>query len=135
DGIRDFHVTGVQTCALPIFPGLPRMATSRKPPTHLTYAYISAAAFVCALLVAALFIAFSDRLAFITNAVYFVVLLPLALAAAAFLFGAMRSHARYRGTVIKGNLELGGPVVIFCLVMLGGLLLANPQATGSLTVR
>src|SRR5690606_40009123 len=21
DGIRDFHVTGVQTCALPIFPG------------------------------------------------------------------------------------------------------------------
>src|SRR5690606_40129585 len=23
DGIRDFHVTGVQTCALPIFPVLP----------------------------------------------------------------------------------------------------------------
>src|SRR5690606_40277400 len=23
DGIRDFHVTGVQTCALPIFPLLP----------------------------------------------------------------------------------------------------------------
>src|SRR5690606_39815527 len=23
DGIRDFHVTGVQTCALPIFPALP----------------------------------------------------------------------------------------------------------------
>src|SRR5690606_40768694 len=23
DGIRDFHVTGVQTCALPIFLGLP----------------------------------------------------------------------------------------------------------------
>src|SRR5690606_40045674 len=22
DGIRDFHVTGVQTCALPIFPGV-----------------------------------------------------------------------------------------------------------------
>src|SRR5690606_39588273 len=25
DGIRDFHVTGVQTCALPIYLGLPRM--------------------------------------------------------------------------------------------------------------
>src|SRR5690606_41025988 len=25
DGIRDFHVTGVQTCALPIFPCLPRV--------------------------------------------------------------------------------------------------------------
>src|SRR5690606_39631139 len=24
DGIRDFHVTGVQTCALPIFPPSPR---------------------------------------------------------------------------------------------------------------
>src|SRR5690606_40509737 len=24
DGIRDFHVTGVQTCALPIFPVAPR---------------------------------------------------------------------------------------------------------------
>src|SRR5690606_40504015 len=27
DGIRDFHVTGVQTCALPIFAG-PRMAST-----------------------------------------------------------------------------------------------------------
>src|SRR5690606_41993472 len=25
DGIRDFHVTGVQTCALPIYPDSPRM--------------------------------------------------------------------------------------------------------------
>src|SRR5690606_39974459 len=26
DGIRDFHVTGVQTCALPILPGVPDVA-------------------------------------------------------------------------------------------------------------
>jgi hypothetical protein len=111
------------------------MAASRKPPAHLTYVYISAAAFACALAAAGLLIAFSDRLVFISNAVYYVVLLPLALAAAAFLFGAMRSHARYRGTVANGTLELGGPVVVFALVMLGGLLLANPDSTGSVTVR
>src|SRR5690606_40778048 len=29
DGIRDFHVTGVQTCALPIFDGRPRDAVDR----------------------------------------------------------------------------------------------------------
>src|SRR5690606_10060304 len=28
DGIRDFHVTGVQTCALPIFPGKPGLVAA-----------------------------------------------------------------------------------------------------------
>src|SRR5690606_39719085 len=33
DGIRDFHVTGVQTCALPIWPtGRPRRAASGPAP-------------------------------------------------------------------------------------------------------
>src|SRR5215475_5230299 len=31
DGIRDFHVTGVQTCALPISPGSRRSAARRRP--------------------------------------------------------------------------------------------------------
>src|SRR5690606_5901141 len=30
DGIRDFHVTGVQTCALPIFPTAPRAGGTRE---------------------------------------------------------------------------------------------------------
>src|SRR5690606_40904376 len=30
DGIRDFHVTGVQTCALPIFPFAARRRRARK---------------------------------------------------------------------------------------------------------
>src|SRR5690606_39521387 len=33
DGIRDFHVTGVQTCALPIFP--PRLPHAPRPPRRL----------------------------------------------------------------------------------------------------
>src|SRR5207302_5145214 len=37
DGIRDFHVTGVQTCALPIFPGqVPRTVTSAMEPRVAT---------------------------------------------------------------------------------------------------
>lgn len=101
----------------------------------LAWVYISGAAFVAALAAAALFIAFADRLAIISNAVYYILLMPIALAAAAFLFGAMRSHARYRGTAPHGTLQLGGPVVVFAMVLLGGLLLANPTSTSNLTVR
>src|SRR2546430_14955031 len=32
DGIRDLTVTGVQTCALPISPGLPRCRPTNRPP-------------------------------------------------------------------------------------------------------
>src|SRR5207302_6181400 len=38
DGIRDFHVTGVQTCALPIL-GLSLRLTGIKPATLLTIAH------------------------------------------------------------------------------------------------
>src|SRR5690606_40127233 len=34
DGIRDFHVTGVQTCALPISPGTHWRAASSSGPAH-----------------------------------------------------------------------------------------------------
>src|SRR5690606_39702511 len=40
DGIRDFHVTGVQTCALPI---LPRTPDEEIPPDEPLYRSISAA--------------------------------------------------------------------------------------------
>src|SRR5690625_5791065 len=30
DGIRDGHVTGVQTCALPILPGIPTPGSAKK---------------------------------------------------------------------------------------------------------
>lgn len=111
------------------------MADETQSSTDLTWVYISAAAFVLALAAAGLFIAFADRLAIISNAVYYILLMPIALAAAAFLFGAMRSHARYRGIAPKGTLQLGGPIVVFCMVLLGGLLLANPVSTSSITIR
>lgn len=97
--------------------------------------FVSGASFLVTLAAAALFVLFADRLTFIPNFVYYLLLVPLGAAAAAFLFGAMRSYARYSGKTGYGTLELGGPVVAFALVVLGGIFLANPENTFSLAVR
>ena len=99
----------------------------------MRWVYISAAAFVVALGGVAAFIVGADRLR-LPNGLYFVILVPLGLTAAAFLFGAMRSHATYKGTTPHGTLELGGPVVVLCLVILAGMR-ANSAETFALTVR
>ncbi|MCP4351508.1 MAG: tetratricopeptide repeat protein [Desulfobacterales bacterium] len=53
---------------------------------------------------------------------YYVLLIPLGLSSAAFLFGVMKSYARFSGKVTNSNIfiELGGPVVVACLVVFGG---------------
>ncbi len=56
----------------------------------------------------------------------YIVLLPLGLAVAGFLFGVFRSYSRYTGKQIGGNLELGGPIVGFALVVIGGFYLPKP---------
>ena len=68
--------------------------------------------------------------------VFYLLLIPWSLASAVFLFGVMRSYARYSGRHVGHTLELGGPVVLFCLVMWGGFKLvpAAPPAF-DLTVR
>jgi hypothetical protein len=68
--------------------------------------------------------------------VFYVLLLPWSLSCAAFLFGAMRSYARLTYKHLGGFLELGGPVVLFCLVLVGGFKLVPPAPeTFDLTVR
>src|SRR5271167_4789227 len=68
--------------------------------------------------------------------VFYLLLIPWALACAAFLFGAMKSYARYTNKQAGGFLELGGPVVLFCLVLVGGFKLVPPAAESfDLTVR
>jgi hypothetical protein len=52
--------------------------------------------------------------------VFCLLLIPWALSSAAFLFGAMRSYAHFTQRHLGSFLELGGPVVLFCLVLLGG---------------
>ncbi len=101
--------------------------------TRLTWVYISAAAFIIALAAVIAFVIAAQRMR-LPNGLFFVILIPLGLAAAAFLFGAMRSHATYKGTSTIGTLELGGPVVVLGLIVVGGVM-ANRVETFALTVR
>lgn len=72
----------------------------------------------------------------VQNQVFYLLLIPWALACAAFLFGAMRSYARFTHRRLGNFLELGGPVVLFCLVIVGGFkLVPPPPETFDLTVR
>jgi len=68
--------------------------------------------------------------------VFYLLLIPWALASAAFLFGAMKSYASFSYKQLPNLLELGGPVVLFCLVLAGGYKLVPPAPeTFDLTVR
>lgn len=70
------------------------------------------------------------------NQVFYLLLIPWALSSAAFLFGAMKSYARFTYKQLGSFLELGGPVVLFCLVVVGGFkLVPPPPETFDLTVR
>jgi hypothetical protein len=70
------------------------------------------------------------------NRVFYLLLIPWALSCAAFLFGAMRAYARFTHKHLGTALELSGPVVLFCLVLVGGFkLVPSPLESFDLTVR
>jgi len=72
----------------------------------------------------------------VQDRVFYVLLIPWALASAAFLFGAMGSYAHFTHRHLGNALVLGGPVVLFCLVIVGGFRLVPPSPeTFDLTVR
>jgi hypothetical protein len=70
----------------------------------------------------------------LTGNLFYVALVPLGLFAALVLFGVQRSYAHYKGRHIGGVLELGGPVVVFLLVILGGFMLVPSPRAFALTV-
>lgn len=92
--------------------------------------------FRLALLVAGLLIGFADRLSEfrLVNQLYYLVLVAVSLAAAVSLFGTLHSRARYRGESQWGVLELGGPVVVFALVMAAGMWFAPSSRSFGVTV-
>jgi hypothetical protein len=112
---------------------------SKKPDqiSKLKWVYISGAVSLFFLLLAILMIIFAPAItgAGITKSIYYIVLIPVGLASAAFLFGALRSSAKYSGKSSFGKLELTGPVVIFCLVVIGGFYFATPDSEFLLTIR
>jgi hypothetical protein len=100
------------------------------------YALISLGAFLCCLLVLLLLIANADKLTALglTEHVYYLVLVLMGLAAAAFLFGVLPSSAAYEGTVLGGTLKLSGAVVGAALVVFGFYFLVPKTFTFPLTV-
>jgi hypothetical protein len=100
------------------------------------YAVISLISFLCGIGILGLMIWKATLLARLglTGNLYYLVLLPMGLGAAGFLFGVVRSYARYRGKHLRGMWELGGPIVAFLLVVILGFVLVIPVTTFPLTV-
>jgi hypothetical protein len=103
---------------------------------NIHYAVISLISFLCGFLLLGLMIWKADLLTGLGLAgnLYYLVLIPMGLAAAGFLFGVLHSLARYTGKQLGGALELGGPIVGFALVVIGGFVLVPNVATFPLTV-
>ncbi len=110
--------------------------SERQPLSPLTYTFISMGGFVIGISLLLLFIFKSDNLISqgIDEKVFYILLLPLGLSVAAFLFGAMRAYATFKGKVLGGLLELGGPIVASVLVVVGGFMLVPDTSTFALTV-
>lgn len=113
------------------------MDKQRDKISKLMWVYISGGTSLFFLLLAIGMILFSSRLSEmgITRSIYYIVLIPVGLTSAAFLFGALRSTAKYSGKTSFGNIELTGPAVIFCLVVIGGFYFAAPESEFLLTIR
>jgi len=71
----------------------------------------------------------------VVDKAYYLLLLILGLAAAAFLFGAMRSTATLQGKHLGVAFDIGGPAAGALLVVVGGFWLTKPPPTFDLTVR
>lgn len=113
------------------------MTNKNKKIPSLTWVYVSGVIFLISIILSVLLIIFSNKLNTfgITSSFYYIILIPLGLCSAAFLFGALNSLAEYTGNAVYGKLKLSGPVVIFCLVIIGGFYFAKPESTFLLTVR
>src|SRR5580700_2682073 len=109
-------------------------------PTHGVqvplYARISLATFVCCFSLLLLFIAKAQTLSGLglTEHVYYLVLVPMGLTAAVFLFGVIPSTATFEGKLLGGTLRLGGAVVGAALVVVGGYYFVPSGFTFPLTV-
>jgi hypothetical protein len=107
-----------------------------RPNNIAPYALIALVSFLCGVGLLGLMIWKADLLMALglTGDLYYLVLLPMGAAAAAFLFGVLQSFARYRGKPFGGVLERGGPILGFALVVVGGFVLVPSVATFPLTV-
>lgn len=68
------------------------------------------------------------------NQLFFLVLVMLGLIPALILFSFFKSYAKYKGKAFGGTLELGGPVVVFLLVLILGFILPNDQSSFNVSI-
>jgi hypothetical protein len=127
---KQFPGRAVQPAARPAVQPPPARNPHPEPPDQLLlYATLS---LVCFLLGAGLLFLMISKVetlaAFgLTGRLFYLVLIPMGLAAAGFLFGVLRSTAIFRGQRFGGTLELGGPIIAAALVVWGGLTLPPPE--------
>lgn len=91
--------------------------------------FVTISAFIVFLLLIVLLIVYGKNLN-LSIPVYFFLLLVLALAATGLLAGALKSKAEYDGKAYGGSLKLGGPVVVFALIILLGYKFRPIEDTG-----
>jgi hypothetical protein len=105
-------------------------------PQIIPFALISLVSFLLGAVLLFFMVWKAERLVAIglTGRLYYIVLLPLGLSVAAFLFGVLRSYAIYHGGQVGGRLILSGSVVTFFLVVILGFALVPDHSTFSLTV-
>ncbi|MCO4293603.1 YrzE family protein [Solitalea sp. MAHUQ-68] len=108
------------------------MSAAPKQISPLKWVIISAIGFILFLLAALFFVFFSSELSNITAGTYFFLLVIIAMVAAAFLGGALRSQAKYKGKAYGGTLEITGPAVIFFLILYLGY--KNPPQPASFSL-
>src|SRR5215467_12282238 len=100
------------------------MATTKRPLSqHLPaslYAVIALITFLLSLGLLLIYVFYVPRLVQngIEQRVFYILLLPWGIFAAVCLFGVMRSYARFTHRSVGHAMELGGPVVVFFLVVL-----------------
>jgi hypothetical protein len=100
------------------------------------YALVSLASFLCATALLVLLGWKAEtltRLALIEK-FYYPILVSFGLCAAVFLFGVLHSYASYRGRHLGGVLQLGGPAVVFALVIAGGRVMVPNAAPFALAI-
>lgn len=116
--------------------GKERHLMKSAPAKILPFAVISLVSFLLGVAILIFMVLNGERLVALGLAgrLYYIVLLPLALAVAGFLFGVLQSYAHYRGQQFGGTLTLGGPIVGFFLVVCLGFFLVKDPGDFPLTV-
>jgi hypothetical protein len=97
---------------------------TNKAVSPLSWVIITGLGFVLFVAAAVTLMIFSNRSTNLSPQVYFFLLVFVALIASGFLFGALKAHAKYNCQLHNGTLTLGGPAVIFCLIIYFGLKLS-----------